>query len=64
MTEREAEFERAAAQIFGSPHGRFVLDYLDDLRRDSLFDSDPLKMARKVGQYELLNYLRSFVRTE
>jgi hypothetical protein len=62
--EREQEFERVMARLWSSPDGVYVMNELVLRKSTRMFDSDPLKMAYKVGQLELLQYINSFVRRE
>jgi len=45
-------------QVFSTTQGRLVLEMLtEDFCNRSLLDSDPLKMAHRVGQHDLVQYI-------
>ena len=59
MNEAIEARHRAIYSCFNSPDGKKVLEMLvEDFQKSALFDSDPLVMARNVGQYELVQYLK------
>ena len=45
-------------RVFSTPDGKRVLkDMVDNFMRQELFDGDPLLMAKKVGQHDLVQYI-------
>ncbi len=61
---RDGLFEKSKlyAQVFGTDAGKKVLKELDDLYiKPEVFNSDPLKMARNVGQHDLVKFIKELV---
>jgi hypothetical protein len=61
MSPDEQEFEVIAGRLLGSPDGKWVLNELERRFAKTLFSTDPLTMAYNVGQFEMIDYMRSFI---
>lgn len=49
-------------QVFNTESGKKVLKELDDLYiKPEIFNIDPLKMARNVGQHDLIKFIKELV---
>lgn len=59
----ESDFERSVSLWINSPAGQVVLAELVKRYSRGIFDSDPLRMARKAGKLEMLQYLDGFRRS-
>jgi hypothetical protein len=47
-----------------TPDGQIMMDLLrEDFVDRSLFEDDPLKMARRVAQHDLVQYMTDMART-
>ena len=46
-------------RVMQGPDGDEFMTLLEDTFQSSMFDADPLKMSYKVGQFELVEYLKS-----
>lgn len=50
------------AQAFSTPAGKEVLDTLDRSNAaGDIFDPDPIKMARKVGAFEVIQGIKDLI---
>jgi len=61
---RDKLFEKSKrySQVFGTDAGKEVLKELVDLYiKPEVFNSDPLKMARNVGQHDLVKFIKELV---
>lgn len=60
--DRRGEKARDMQQLYKTAHGKRVIDdLLFQFSRDSDFTSDPLAMARNVGQREVMHYVRTLL---
>ena len=51
--------------MLGSGQGKKILnDLVSVFMKKELFNSDPLKMARNVGQYDLVRYLQEMTESK
>lgn len=46
-------------RVLSTPDGAEFMKLLEDTFQTSMFDTDPVKMGYKVGQFELVEYLKS-----
>lgn len=50
------------ADVFSTPHGKEVFEMLDKANAaGDIFDADPIKMARRVGAFEVVQGLRELI---
>jgi len=50
------------AVTFSTPSGKEVLEILDKANAaGDIFDADPIKMARKVGAFEVIQGIKEFI---
>jgi hypothetical protein len=57
------EIQKLAVNTFKTHDGKLFLKHLVDLcQRCKLYDENPQKMAYRVGQYELVEYLKDLSR--
>ena len=57
------ELQKLAVNTFKTHDGKLLLEHLINLtQRCKLYDENPQKMAYRVGQYELVEYLKDLSR--
>jgi len=49
-------------RVLNTPDGKELVEVLERTFQQRMFDVDPAKMAYKVGQYELVEYLKTLAR--
>ena len=65
MDDWKKELDRKAhdfAETFSTEHGKKVMEAMEQAFQTDLFNDNSLTMAKNVGQYELLQYMKILVK--